>query len=180
MKARSCVTLPGADPPPSPSPPSLSRPPTLPLAGAEGTSPLPCRGVRPPFVVAPLPILVAHVLLPDPRDRPRVPFVLLPPSTAPVDIDAVALDVAGVTLGRVRGARECPGAVTCLFLAVEEFPVATDTAPLGSVCSLLPASPSDAKVAPPGGVTPAAKGSLSLAGAVPSAVPLTAAGVALG
>ena len=99
-----------------------------------------------------------------------------------MDIDAVALDVAGVTLGCVGGARECPGAVASLFSAVREFPVATDTAPPVSVSSHPPGSPSDAidRVAPSGGVTPAAKGSLSRAGPVPSAVPLTAAGVALG
>ena len=132
MKARSGVTLPGADPPPSPSPPSLSPPPTLPSAGAEGTSLLPCRGIRPWFVVAPPPVLVARVPLPDPRGRPRLPLVLLPPSTASVDVDAGALDVAGVMLGCVGGARECPGAVAPLFSAVREFPVATGTAHPGS------------------------------------------------
>ena len=180
MKARSCVTLPGADPTPSPSPPSLSPPPTLPSAGAEGTSPLPCRGIRPRFVVPPLPVLVARVPLPDPRGRPCLPLVLLPASTAPVEIDAVALDVAGVTLGYVGGARECPGAVTSLFSAVREFSVVKDIAPPGSVCSLPPGSPSDARVALSGGATPTAEGSLSRAGPVPSAVPLTAARVALG
>ena len=180
MKARSCFMLPVADPLPSPSPPSLSSPPTLPSAGTEGTSSRPCRGIRPRFVVAPLPVLVARVPLPDPRGRPRLPLVLLPPYAAPVDIDAVALDVAGVTLGCVGGARECPGAVASLFSAVREFSVAIDTAPPGSVCSLPLGSPSDARVAPSGGATPAAEGSLSRAGPVPSAVPLTAAGVALG
>ena len=180
MNAPSCVTLPDADPPPSPCPISLSPPPALPSAGAEGTSPLPCRGIRPRFVVAPLPVLVARVPLPDPRGRPRLPLVLLPPSTAPVGVDAVALGVAGVTLGCVGGARECPGAVVSLFPAVREFPVATYTAPPGSVCSLPLGSPFDARVAPSGGVTPTAKGSLSRAGPVPSAVPLIAARVALG
>ena len=136
--------------------PSLHRQPFL-SAGAGGTSPHPCRGIRPRFVVVPLPVLVAHVPLPDPRGRPRLPLVLLPPSTAPVDVDAITLDAAGVTLGCVGGARECPGAVASLFSAVREFPVATDKAPPGSVCSLPPGSPSNARVAPSGGVTPTAK-----------------------
>ena len=133
---------------------------------AEGTSTFPCRGICPRFVVAPLPVLVARVPLPDSRGRPRLPLVLLPPSTTPVDVDAVALNAAGVTLGCLGGARECPGAVASLFSAVREFPVATETAPFGSVCSLPAGSPSDAKVAPPDGVTPTAKGSLSRAGPV--------------
>ena len=140
MKAQSCVMPFGAGPPPSPSPPSLSPPPTLPSAGAGGTSPLPCRGIRPRFVVAPLPVLVARVPLPHPRGRPRLLIVLPPPSTAPVDLDAVALDVAGVTLGCVGGARECPSAVASLFLAVREFPVSTEIQHL-----LAPSDPS-----PPG------------------------------
>ena len=70
-------------------------------------------GFPPRFVVA-LPVLVARVPLPDPRGRPRLSLVLLSPSTAPVDVDAVALDVAGVTLGCVGGVRECPGTVVSL------------------------------------------------------------------
>ena len=72
-----------------------------------------------------------------------------------------------------------PAGVASLFPAVREFPVATETAPPGSVCSLTPGSPPDARAAPSGGVTPAAKGSLSRAGPVPSAVTLATAGVAL-
>ena len=49
----------------------------------------------------------------------------------------------------------------------------------GSDCSLTPGSASDAGAAPSGGVIPAAKGSLSRAGPVPSAVTLAAVGVAL-
>ena len=83
-----------------------------------------------------------------------------------MEIDAVALDVAGVSLGCDGGARECPGAIASLFSAVREFLVVTGTAPPGSVCSLPPGSLSDAinRVAPSGGVTPASKGSLSRAG----------------
>ena len=132
--------------------------------GPGETSPLSCRDIRPRSVVVPLRVLVARVPLRDPRGRPRLPLVLLPPSTAPVDMDAVALDVAGMTLGCVGGAGECPGAVASLSSAVRKFPVATKTAPPGSVCSLPPGSPSDARVAPSDGVTPAAKGSLSCAG----------------
>ena len=131
-------------------------------------------------MAAPLPVLVARDPLPDPRGRPRLPVVLPLPSTVPGDIDAVAPDVAGATLGCVRGGGECPGAVTSLFPAVREFPVATETAPPGSVCSVTPGSPSDARDAPSGGVTPAATGSFSRAGPVPSAVILAAAEVTMG
>ena len=130
-------------------------------------------------MAAPLPILVARDPLPDPRGRPRLDLVISPPSTVPGDIDAVAPNVAGATLGCVRGGDECPGAVASLFPAVREFPVATEAAPPGSVCSLTPGSPSDARAAPSGGVAPAAKGSLSRAGSVPSAVIVAVAGVVL-
>ena len=162
MKAQSCVTSLSAGPPPSPSPHSLHQ------QGPGESRRFHVEGFAPRFVVVPLRVLVARVPLPDPRGRPRLPLVLLPPSTAPVDIDAVALDVAGVTLSCAGGAGECPGpgAVASLFSAVRKFCVATDTAPPGSVCSLPPGSLSDAinRVAPSGGVTPASKGSLSRAG----------------
>ena len=183
MKARSCVTLPGAGHLSSPFPPFLSPPPTVSSGGAEGTStlpsPLPCRWIRPRCVVPPLPVVVARVLLPDPRGRPRLPPVLLPPSTALVDIDAVALNVTGVTLDCDGGARECPGAVASIFSAVLEFLETTDTTPPGSVCSLPPGSSPDARAAPFSGATTATERAPSRAGSVASAVPLTAAAVAL-
>ena len=131
-------------------------------------------------MAAPLPVFVARDPLSDPRGRARLLLVLPLPSTVPGDIYAVAPDVAGAMLGCVRGRGECPDAVASLFPATQEFPVATETAPPGSVCSLTPGSPSDTGAAPFGGVTPAAKGSLSRSGTVFSAVILAAARVALG
>ena len=73
-------------------------------------------------MAAALPVLVGHDPLLDPRGRPRLPLALPPPSTAPVDIDAVASDVAGATLTCVRRGGDFPGAVSSLFSVVREFP----------------------------------------------------------
>ena len=70
------------------------------------------------FVAAPLPVLIARGLLPDPCGRPRLPRVLPLPTTAPVCVDAVTPDVAGVTLGCFGGLGECPSAVASIFQAV--------------------------------------------------------------
>ena len=92
--------------------PSSLSVPAFPLSTANpsfirgrGNLALPCRGIHPRFVVVPLTVVVARAPLPDPRGQPRLPLMFLPLSAAPVDIDAVALDVAGVTLSCVLGTR---------------------------------------------------------------------------
>ena len=89
-------------------------------------------------------------------------------------IGAFAPDVAGVTLGCVRVGSECPGAVSSLFLAVWEFPVATEAAFPGSACPVTPGPPSDAGASPSGDLTPVAKVPISRAETVPSPVTLAA------
>ena len=131
-------------------------------------------------MAAPLPVLVARGLFPDPHGRPHFSPVLPPLPTAPVGTNAVDPDVAGVKLGCVRSGGECPGAAVSLSPMAWEFPVATKSAYPGFAFPLAPGSPSDDGAAPSGGITPAAKGSLSRVGPVSSAVTLTAAGVELG
>ena len=123
-----------------------------------GNLALPCRGIHPRFVVVPLTVVVARTPLPDPRGQPRLPLMFLPLSAAPVDIDAVALDVAAVTLSCVLGTRaSVPAPSPPCFRQFGSFWWQQNTALPGSVCSLPPRSPSDARVAPSDGVTPAAK-----------------------
>ena len=87
---------------------SLSPPFTSPEVG--GGSPPPGREIRLRLMEAPLPVLAARDPLLDRRGRSCLPFAPPPTPTAPVSIDAVAPDVAGVTLGCVRGEGERPGA----------------------------------------------------------------------
>ena len=122
------------EPPPSSSPLFLSRPPTLPSAGAEGTSLLLCRGIRPRFVVAPPPVFVCSS-----SESVRL---ISSASYASPSLNCTSgrihtrAQCCGVTLGGVGGTSECPCAVAHLFSVVRDFPVAADTAPPGPVCCL--------------------------------------------
>ena len=182
MKARNRTTPPGAGPNSSPPLPflqsSLSPTPPPLSPGAGGGSPPPDREIRAPGSWRPLPEfqpLVIPFQIHASTGQPRLPLAISLPPTAPVGIDAVAPGVAGVTLG----------GVACRH---RRLPVSDDVGvPRGCWirislfrCPFTLGSPPDDGASPSGGVTPAAKGLLSRAGPVPSAMIPGAAGVALG